>query len=59
MNWKGCGRKQSRPNFEELFQHFTGRTEKNTKNLSQDSRFPGRDLNPVPPEYEAAVLITS
>jgi hypothetical protein len=30
----------------------------NTKILSQDNRSPGRDLNPVPPEYEAEVLIT-
>jgi hypothetical protein len=28
------------------------------KNLSQDSRCPGRDFNPGPPEYEAGVLIT-
>jgi hypothetical protein len=27
-----------------------------TKNLSQDSRSPGRDLNPGPPEYEAGEL---
>jgi hypothetical protein len=31
-------------------------TEENNENLNQDSRFPGRDLNPGPPEYEAAVL---
>jgi hypothetical protein len=30
----------------------------NTKILSQDNRSPGRDLNPVPPEYEAGVLTT-
>jgi hypothetical protein len=29
---------------------------KNTKNLSQDSEFPGRHLNPGPPEYEAGAL---
>jgi hypothetical protein len=28
---------------------------KATKTLSQDSLSPGRDLNPVPPEYEARV----
>jgi hypothetical protein len=27
--------------------------EENHENLSHDSRSPGRDLNPVPPEYEA------
>jgi hypothetical protein len=26
---------------------------KTTESLSQDSRCPGRDLNPVPPEYGA------
>jgi hypothetical protein len=31
---------------------------KTTKNLSQDSRSPGRDLDPGPPEYEAGVLTT-
>jgi hypothetical protein len=31
---------------------------KTTKNLNQDSRFPGRDLKPGPTEYEAGVLTT-
>jgi hypothetical protein len=31
---------------------------KTTKTLSQESRSPGRDLNPRPPECEAAVLTT-
>jgi hypothetical protein len=31
---------------------------KTTKNLGKDSRFPGRDVNPAPPEYEAGVLST-
>jgi hypothetical protein len=31
---------------------------KTTKNLSQDSRSPGRDLNPRFSEYEARVLAT-
>jgi hypothetical protein len=26
------------------------------KTFSQDSRAPGRDLNPAPPEYEAGML---
>jgi hypothetical protein len=34
------------------------RLEKVTKNLSQNSQFPGRDLNPGLPEYEAGVLTT-
>jgi hypothetical protein len=29
-----------------------------TKNVSQESRFPGRDFNPRPPDYEAGVLLT-
>jgi hypothetical protein len=31
---------------------------KTTKKLSQDSRHPGRDLNPEPPKYEKRVLTT-
>jgi hypothetical protein len=31
---------------------------KTTRNLSQKSRSPGRDLNPEPPVYEAGVLNT-
>jgi hypothetical protein len=31
---------------------------KSTKNFSHDGRSSGRDLNPVPPEYEAGVLTT-
>jgi hypothetical protein len=30
----------------------------NTKGLSLDSRSPGRDLNPGPPEQDAGVLST-
>jgi len=32
-----------------------GGTEENHKNLSEDSRSPGRDLNSGPPEYETRV----
>jgi hypothetical protein len=28
------------------------------KNISQDNRYPGRDLKPEPPKYEAEVLTT-
>jgi hypothetical protein len=45
MNWKGFG-------------NFPGGTEENHEKLSQVRRFPCRDLNPVPPEYEAGVLMT-
>jgi hypothetical protein len=31
---------------------------KTTRNLSQDSRSPGRDLNTSPPEYKAGILTT-
>jgi hypothetical protein len=31
---------------------------KTTKNLSQDTRSPGRDLNPGLPAYEAVLVIT-
>jgi hypothetical protein len=44
--------------FKVLSRHLPGRTEENHKNLSQDSWFPGRDLNPGPPEYETGVLTT-
>jgi hypothetical protein len=32
--------------------------EENHKSLNQDSRSPGRDLNPGPPEHETGGLIT-
>jgi hypothetical protein len=35
---------------------FPGGTGETTKNLSHDSRFPDRDLNQEPDEYEARVL---
>jgi hypothetical protein len=55
MNWKGCGSKRSWPNL----RHYPGCLEglrKITKNLRQDSQFPGRDVKPGPPDYEAEVL---
>jgi hypothetical protein len=58
MNWRGCGRKRSCPNFK----YYTGicleGLTKTMKNLSQDSRSPGRDSNPGPPEYYAGMLTT-
>jgi hypothetical protein len=39
--------------FKILSQNLPGGTE---KNLSQDSRYPSRDLNPESPEYEAGAL---
>jgi hypothetical protein len=34
---------------------LTGGSEKTQEDFSEDSRSPGRDLNPGPPEYEAGV----
>jgi hypothetical protein len=63
MNWKWFGRKRSWPNFKvgllsQLSHWGTEENSKTTKNFSQDSRSPGRDLNPEPPECEAGVLTT-
>jgi hypothetical protein len=46
------------PNFKVLSQHSPGGTEENHEHLSRDSRFPDKDLNPEPLEYEAGVLTT-
>jgi hypothetical protein len=61
MNGKGCGRKLSWP----IFRYYTSISgiyleglRKTKVNLSQDSRSPGRDLNPGPAEYKAGVLAT-
>jgi hypothetical protein len=35
---------------------FLKRLRKTTKNFSQDSRSPGREMNPGPLEYEAGML---
>jgi hypothetical protein len=58
VNWKGCGRKQSWSNFNVLSQHLTKGLMNTTKNISEYSLCPGRDLNPGPPEYGAGVLAT-
>jgi hypothetical protein len=58
MNWKGCGRKRTWPNLRYYPRMCLEGLRKTTKHLSQDSRSPGRDLNPGPPEYEAGVLTT-
>jgi hypothetical protein len=56
LSCNGYGRKQSSLNFNVLSQNLSGKTEENYKNLSQNSQYTGRDLNPGPPEYEAGVL---
>jgi hypothetical protein len=58
MNWKGFGRKQSWPNLSYYTDICLEELWKTKKKLFQDSRSPGRDLNPGPPEYEAGVLTT-
>jgi hypothetical protein len=58
MNWKGCGRKRSCPDLRYYPVICLEGLRKTTKNLSQDRRSLGRDLNPGPPEYEAGVLTT-
>jgi hypothetical protein len=54
-NRKGCERNQSWPNFA-LCCHLPGGTEENYENFSLVSQSPGRDFNPLPPEYEGGVL---
>jgi hypothetical protein len=60
MKWKGCVRKRSWPNFK--VGYYPGIPlevlRKITKNLSQDGRCSGRDLNPAAPEYKAGMLKT-
>jgi hypothetical protein len=41
-----------------LSRHSLEGVRKTTEILSQDSRFPGRDLNPEPPEYETGAMTT-
>jgi hypothetical protein len=54
-DWKGCGRKRSWPNLKYYLGIGLEGLRKTTKNLSQHSRSPGRDLNPGPPEYEGVL----
>lgn len=44
--------------FEALFRHLPRPSEEDHQHLSQDSRYPGQDLDTGPPEYEAGVLTT-
>jgi hypothetical protein len=56
MDWKGYIRKRSWHNFRGYPGIFLEGLGETTKNLSQDIRSLGRDLNLVPSEYEAEVL---
>jgi hypothetical protein len=58
MNWKGCGRKLSWPNFKVLPWNLPEVTEENHEQ-PQNSRSPARDLNLGPNEWEAGVLTTT
>jgi hypothetical protein len=55
MNWKICGKKRSWPNL----RYYPGirlkGLSKAMSNISHNSRFPGRVLNPRSPEYEAGL----
>jgi hypothetical protein len=44
--------------FEALFKALSVGTEKSIKHFDSDSRFPGRNTNQGPTEYEAGVLPT-
>jgi hypothetical protein len=46
------------PNFKVLSLHSPRKTKENHEKLRRNSRSPGRDLNPEPPEYETGVLTT-
>jgi hypothetical protein len=58
MKLKRLGRKRLCPNFKILSGDCLEGLRKTTKNLSQDTRFPGRDLSPEPMEYAAGALTT-
>jgi hypothetical protein len=56
MNLKGCERKRLWSNVSHYPDICMEGLRKITKDLSLNSRSPGRDLNPRPPEFEAGVL---
>jgi hypothetical protein len=58
MDWKGSGRKRTRHNLKYYPGIHLEGLRKTTEILTHDSRSPGRDLNPEPPEYEAGLLTT-
>jgi hypothetical protein len=57
INWKGFGRKRSRPNLRYHLGIFPGGTEKNHERI-QSSWSLDREFNPGPSEYEAELLNT-
>jgi hypothetical protein len=54
MNQKGCGRKWSWPDLR-YYQAFAWKYLGKPQKLIQDSRYPNRDLNQGPPEYEGVL----
>lgn len=56
MNWKGYERKWTAPNMRYYPEISPEMLRKTSKNLSQESRSPGRDLNQESPECEAGIL---
>jgi hypothetical protein len=56
MNWEGHGRKCSWPNLSTIPAFTWGIGDKSRK--PQDTRSPGRYLNPGRPEYEVGMLTT-
>jgi hypothetical protein len=59
MNCKGRGRKLSWSHLRYYPGIYLEGLRKITKNLSHNSRSPGRDLKPSPSEYNAGVLPTT
>jgi hypothetical protein len=57
INCKGFGRKRPWPNFKVLYRRSPEGIGENHEN-AQDTRSPGPDLKPGPPEYETEVLTT-
>jgi hypothetical protein len=57
-NWKGFGEKGCSIILRFYTDIRLDRQRKTTENLSQDSRSPGGDFNPAPPEYRVEVLTT-
>jgi hypothetical protein len=53
---EGFERKRSWPTFKTLSRHLLGSSEENRDKSQTDSRSPGRNSNPGPPEFESGML---
>jgi hypothetical protein len=58
VNWKGCGRKRSWPKLRYYPGICLEGPRKTTKNINQNSRSPGWNLNSEPPEHDVRALTT-